>query len=240
MHPLSGRKQSAEHIRNRMAAVAATKAKWTDEQKSAYAAKVAAANCLRSEEFRQRFAKCNLGKPSPNKGKKYPQISGENHHMFGKSHSPEAIEKMRAAKVGRKQSALLVKKRIAARCGYRHSLATRQKIRTTNIKTWERDEVRAKVSGENSPTWLGGKSFEPYPMEWTNALKQSIRKRDNFCCRACGKPEDENGQRLCIHHVDYNKENLHHSNLVSVCKSCHGKTNYNRTDWQYFFNRNSR
>ena len=31
--------------------------------------------------------------------------------------------------------------------------------------------------GELSPTWDGGKSFEPYPISWTDDLKESIRKR---------------------------------------------------------------
>lgn len=236
-HPLKGRKQSAEHIRKRVAAVAAAKAAWTDDRKAKYAATVSAANKNRPVEIVRRFSQSRIGKPHVRKGKKWPEISGANHGMFGKTQTPEAIEKMRLAKLGKKQSAELVAKRMTARAGYRHSDEVKRKIRATNIKTWKRPEIKAKTSGANSPSWQGGKSFEPYPVSWTSELRERIRERDHNCCRACGKPDDENGQRLCIHHVDYDKSNLSSSNLVAVCKSCHGKTNSNRVEWQAYFER---
>ena len=41
----------------------------------------------------------------------------------------------------------------------------------------------------------------------------------------------ENGRRLCVHHIDYDKENLDFDNLISLCHSCHGKTNFNQNYW---------
>ena len=32
------------------------------------------------------------------------------------------------------------------------------------------------------------------------------------------------------HHIDYNKDNLDESNLILLCKKCHGKTNHNHRD----------
>ena len=38
-----------------------------------------------------------------------------------------------------------------------------------------------------------------------------------------------------IHHIDYNKKNNLFTNLVPLCKVCHGKTNYDRKTWQKIF-----
>ena len=36
--------------------------------------------------------------------------------------------------------------------------------------------------------------------------------------------------RLVIHHIDYNKKNCNLNNLITLCRSCNAKANYNR-DW---------
>jgi hypothetical protein len=85
---------------------------------------------------------------------------------------------------------------------------------------------------ENNPNWKGGKSFELYPEGWHKELKTTIRKRDRFICKICGK----NGYH--VHHIDYNKKNLDLNNLITLCGSCHTKTNFKRDYWQMYF-RNS-
>ena len=89
--------------------------------------------------------------------------------------------------------------------------------------------------GENSPSWLGGKSFEPYTIQFNKQLKELIRSRDNYKCQLCGMSECENVEKLCIHHVDYNKKNCLPSNLISLCRSCHGKTSSKRKYWTEYF-----
>lgn len=44
---------------------------------------------------RECYNKSKFGKPAWNKGKKMPQISGKNHPMYGKTHTEEAIKKIR-------------------------------------------------------------------------------------------------------------------------------------------------
>lgn len=90
---------------------------------------------------------------------------------------------------------------------------------------------------QNHSGWQGGKSFEPYSLGWTKTFKEQIRYRDNYKCQICGKPEVENCRKLDIHHIDYDKKNIKQENLISLCKSCHSKTNYNRKDWEYYFKR---
>jgi len=91
---------------------------------------------------------------------------------------------------------------------------------------------------ENHPNWLGGISFEPYDKNWDDDFKESIRERDGRQCVLCHKSEEieiKNGQRLCVHHIDYDKLNSIDWNCVSLCNSCHCKTHYHRKKWQSLF-----
>ena len=52
----------------------------------------------------------------------------------------------------------------------------------------------------------------------------------------CGKTEHENGRKLDIHHIDYDENNCEDYNLISLCLSCHAKTNIrDREIWQQIF-----
>lgn len=87
--------------------------------------------------------------------------------------------------------------------------------------------------GSNAWTWLGGKSFEPYGLDFNKQFREVIRKRDNYSCVVCNVLEDK--YKLSIHHIDYNKLSSFPQNCVSLCKSCHSKTNINRRSWCKFF-----
>ncbi len=110
---------------------------------------------------------------------------------------------------------------------------TKEKIRRKAIgrKTSEKtkQKIREAISGEKHYNWKGGISFQPYSFEWTNELKTAIRQRDKFTCAVCGK----NG--FTVHHIDYNKKNCDPANLITLCRSCHSKTNGDRTFWGNYF-----
>ena len=72
-----------------------------------------------------------------------------------------------------------------------------------------------------------------YSSEFDNPLKEQIRFRDKYKCKLCGCPQIENGKQLDVHHIDYNKKNNDIYNLISLCKSCHMKTNNNRKYWRF-------
>lgn len=91
--------------------------------------------------------------------------------------------------------------------------------------------------GEYCPNWKGGISFEPYPVTFNRELKELIRQRDNYQCQLCGMPEIENIEKLSIHHIDYNKKDCLPSNLISLCRRCNAKVNYNREYWEEYFKR---
>jgi len=95
-------------------------------------------------------------------------------------------------------------------------------------------KARSKAyTGSGGPGWKGGISFEPYGPEFNRALKQAIRKRDEYTCQICG--ERENSKHHDVHHIDYNKQNNSPDNLILLCHSCHSKTNGNREYWQAYF-----
>lgn len=85
--------------------------------------------------------------------------------------------------------------------------------------------------GEDSHLWKGGISFEPYSPEFNKCLKTKIKERDSYKCCICNKET----QKLAIHHINYNKENSNEKNLISLCYSCHSKTNINREIWEKIF-----
>lgn len=103
-------------------------------------------------------------------------------------------------------------------------------------------ETRKKISeaqsGEKSINWKGGISYQPYPDDWNETLRNSIRQRDSYMCQVCGVSQDEllgHFKKLDVHHIDYNKDNLNPNNLITLCKSCHSKTNNNRDYWITYF-----
>ena len=57
-------------------------------------------------------------------------------------------------------------------------------------------------------------------------------------CLLCNKTEEENGQKMSVHHVDYNKIQGCESvewKLVSLCKSCNVHVNGNRDYYEHLF-----
>ena len=106
-----------------------------------------------------------------------------------------------------------------------------QKKKLSALRMGENNPMHGK-SGEQSPTWKGGISTFPYSQEWNNKLKTQIRKRDKYICRICGVNQKELKEQLTIHHIDYDKGNCQHINLISLCRICHSKTNFDREKWE--------
>lgn len=92
------------------------------------------------------------------------------------------------------------------------------------------DKFKSKQSLNHGGTGIPYE-FAEYPIEFSNELKESVRRRDNYTCQECGKTEEstllEFNQKLHVHHIDYCKENCNSDNLISLCLNCHAKTNNN-------------
>ena len=178
-----------------------------------------------SEETIRKRSIANSNPSEETRRKMSLSSTGVNNGMFGKHHSKEARRKQSEIKKGKStwnkgltmKNDERVKKYTEARKGFRHSEITKEKLR--------------KYTGGKAANWQGGKSFEPYSVDWTETLRRSIRERDKYVCQICS------GYGYCVHHIDYNKKNCNPNNLITLCKRCHNKTNFNRKKWiNYFVN----
>ena len=102
------------------------------------------------------------------------------------------------------------------RCGILNAMSRLE------IKKRQIDAIR-----DHGKHWKGGISYEPYSIDFTKQLKKKIKKRDGFKCKICGYTK-----KLHVHHIDYNKMNSNDDNLITLCSSCHSKTNWKRNYWK--------
>jgi len=160
---------------------------------------------------------------SMNKKIKTERFSGINNPFYGRHHSEETkkkISKPRTEEAKKKMSEI------------RKKMITEKKI--------------IMPKGKDSPSWKGGKSFEPYGLEFNNELKERVRIRDKYRCQECFRHQEElytktgKKYKLHIHHIDFNKRNNNPDNLISLCRNCHAKTYYNSEDWIKYFKNKTR
>lgn len=171
-----------------------------------------------SDETRRKMSEAKKGKPSPKRGiplseetkKKISEsrkgkCCGKDNHFYGKTHTPEVRERLSKLYTGRKLS----------------------------------EETRNKMSearkGEKCYWWKGGVSYEPYCIKFNKEFKERVRNFFGRNCVECGKTEEENKAKMCVHHVNFNKETCCDDTkplFVTLCRSCHGKTQFNREFWE--------
>ncbi len=140
-----------------------------------------------------------------NKDKKFPHFVWNK----GKHLSEEIKKKISKGKIGQRNH-----------LGFKNTEEAKKRMSKTHIGQFSR---------ERNPNWQGGISFEPYTTDWNETLKRAIRERDNYICQLCSQYGNY------IHHIDYNKKNCNSENLITLCRKCHMKTNYNRTYWLNYF-----
>lgn len=100
------------------------------------------------------------------------------------------------------------------------------------------DETRRKLSGENNHCWKGGISFEPYCVKFNKEFKERVRSFFGRKCVVCGMGEADLGYSVFVHHVNYDKGVCCNNNIplfVTLCNTCHGRTNKNREQWEETF-----
>jgi len=94
-------------------------------------------------------------------------------------------------------------------------------------------EHRKKISLSHGGTGVPYEDSE-YSSEFYN-IRDEIIDRDNSKCQLCNITQKDLDRKLCVHHIDYNKQNFEEENLISLCLKCHLKTNFNRDYWFAYF-----
>lgn len=158
--------------------------------------------------------------------------------LKGRPKSKDHIRKVSEALKGRKLSPLALQKNIESHKN--PSEKTREKLRVANLGKHHSEETRRKMSdshkGPKAYQWRGGISFEPYCPRFTKEFKERVRAFFGYKCVECGTPQ--NGEKLSIHHVNFNKKTCCDNSVplfVSLCRNCHTKTNHNRPYWESHF-----
>jgi len=182
---------------------------------------------------------------------------------IGNKHSKKSIENMRESHklswkknpnqgmTGKKRSVEFIKK-------WHNSKSINQRWKKgehASLKTeWEKGKKSDNWNGfkkGNIPWWIkknvphpwfnNGSSKELYGKDWSEELKEIIRKKYNYRCQQCFRHQNElynkksKKYKLSVHHIDYNKKNNNENNLIPLCKSCHAQTNFSREDWKKYF-----
>jgi len=196
-----------------------------------------------SEETRRKISEAVMGEKNYNYGK-HPteEVKRKNSEAHkgqipwnkGIPHDDATKRKISLTKTGRKFSPLSKehKRKISTALKGKPS-KLKGKNRPPRSALWSRKISEAKVGrflGEVNPSWRGGKSFEPYDSKFNGVIKSEIKQRDHQQCQMCGILEND-GHILHVHHIDYDKENTDITNLVTLCPTCHAKTNFNREEW---------
>lgn len=117
---------------------------------------------------------------------------------------------------------------VCENCGKKFS-TTRHEVKRRGRRFCSNKCAKIFMKLENHPRWNGGSSFEPYPQMFNREFKRMIRERDNYTCAICGK------RGKCVHHINYVKDDICPTNCITLCRSCHSKTNVNREYWQELF-----
>ena len=169
--------------------------------------------------------------------------------MMGHKHSDKIKEKISKKTKGRKET-MEQRKNKSKRMKLEYSLGIRKSAMKGKKLTKEKCKERSrllkevykegrrkpvKMFGKENPAWNGGSSFEPYDKNWTKEFRRLIRKRDNQICILCETHREKLKQALHVHHVNYSKKITTPENCISLCNSCHSKTNENRKQWIMFF-----
>jgi len=146
--------------------------------------------------------------------------------FYGRHHTKEAKEKIRKKRLGKKLDERVKHKLRELNRGERNPNYRGGGYKTCPIcgsKFWVRPSIRerrktcSKECDRIRRSMIMRKGKGLYPSKW-KLLRGQIKKRDGYKCKICGSSE-----KLVVHHIDFNKENNHFSNLITVCRSCHNR-----------------
>lgn len=162
-------------------------------------------------------------------------LCGEKHPFYGKHHTKETCDKI---------SATLLK--IHPGRGVPLSENHKRKISKSNMGKKSSREQRIKLScihrGIPISEFNGFQHVKPYCELWTPEFKERVRIFFGRRCVECQKTEEENGRKLDVHHVNYDKqtcckegESVRDRKFVALCQFHNLASNYNREYWEQYY-----
>lgn len=101
-------------------------------------------------------------------------------------------------------------------------------------------ETKSKLSLSHGGSGIPYENSE-YNESFNEKLRNEIRERDSYICQNsdCFMTQEEHfiryGKDLEVHHIDYDKKNSNENNLITLCRPCHVRTNFNRDYWEKCF-----
>jgi hypothetical protein len=177
-------------------------------------------NKIINEQERKRLSNIRLGTihSEETKQKMSESRSGMNSPNYGKTFPPEIRKRMSDGY-----------KYHAPRLGKHLSEESKQKISINRT---------GKRIGPDHPLWKGG--CGKYCYKFNDSFRKQIRNKFNRRCFICDTTEEYNiekhGEKLSIHHIDYDKLDICNGRswpFVPLCKECHSKSRWNK---HYYFN----
>ena len=116
---------------------------------------------------------------------------------------------------------------------------TKDKIKKTltgrKLTQEHKDNIsKGAPKGKDHHAYIDGKGGTGYK-RFGPHLKEIIKIRDNNKCQNCGMTREEHYDKyntdIEVHHIDYDRTNYNKNNLITLCKKCNIKANYNRDYW---------
>ena len=169
---------------------------------------------------------------------------GEGNGMYGKHHTAESKEKVSITHKKENLSAETLKKmsdsqkkRKSFTNIHRERLSDSHKKENLSVET--RKKMSESQMGEKNHNYINGNSNK-YCSLFNEKLKEKIREKFDRKCFLCGLNEEQNGRKLSVHHISYNKDCLCDGKecyFIPLCDSCHTKTNFNREFYEIFLTR---
>ncbi len=201
-------------------------------------------------EVKERNRIAHLGKKPWNKGKRGVQVAWNKEKSLIETHGEKKAKEIKR-KIGNhkknktyeeiygKEKADKLRKSLKEFMEGKTYIKLHGEEKAEKLKKEHAERMRGKNNpmfeiGKNHPNWRGGCTKEGYCEEWrTKDLKEHVLDRDYYKCQnlQCENKSD----RLCVHHINYNKKDCDPWNLITTCFSCNSIANYNREWWNSYY-----